>query len=146
MPPVDPVVTTALSTPATVPVPAEIAPARTPAPASKPKRLIAAPPPANRGERGGEANVTAALCTFRATPEFPTAARLARHQGTVIVLVLLDASARVSEVRIAKSSGFPLLDAAAQNAARRCRFRPATRGGAPIASEVRVPYTFRLDR
>lgn len=145
--PVDPVVTTALSNPATVPTAAVPAPpVHTPAPASKPRRTIAAAPPLNRGERGGDARVTSALCTFRATPEFPTAARLARNQGTVIVVVVLDAAARIGDVRIAKSSGFPLLDAAAQSAARRCRFRPATRGGAPIASEVRVPYTFRLDR
>ncbi len=44
-----------------------------------------------------------------------------------------------------KSSGFPRLDAAAQDAVTRWRFVPARRGDEAIESSVVVPITFALD-
>lgn len=108
-----------------------------------PGRKIAAAP-ARRGSAEGDKSLSPAVCTYRATPEFPAAARRERRQGAVVVLVRLDADGRVESARLATSSGDARLDAAALAAARRCRFRAATRNGMPVASEVRVPYTFQL--
>lgn len=104
----------------------------------------AAPAAPGRGEPTGTRNFSSAVCTFRASPEFPAAARAERKRGTVVIVVQLDATGRVQSARVATSSGDARLDAAALSAAQRSRFRPATRDGAPVASEVRIPYTFAL--
>ena len=64
----------------------------------------------------------------------------------VLVSVEVGTDGRASDVTLARSSGFPLLDAAALQAVRRWRFEPAQAGGLPVSSRVEVPVRFSLAR
>lgn len=60
----------------------------------------------------------------------------------VILLLNIDVEGRVTEVRIAKSSGDEGLDDAARWVGERMRFNPAVHDGKPVAALVEVPVTF----
>ena len=75
---------------------------------------------------------------------YPPESERRGEQGTVVLLLEVDAQGRVAEVTVLSSSGYRALDRAAIEAARRWRFRPALRGGLPVESTVRAPVTFRL--
>jgi len=77
-------------------------------------------------------------------PRYPALARRRHYTGTVILEVLVDAKGLASEVRVASSSGYALLDEAALTAVRRWQFAPGTEGGRPTAMRVKVPIRFRL--
>lgn len=80
-------------------------------------------------------------------PTYPEAARAARQQGVVMLLVNVDASGNVASVRIARSSGFPLLDERARSTvAGSWKFKPARANGVPIGSSVTIPIRFTLGR
>ena len=65
--------------------------------------------------------------------------------GTDLLDVLVAADGRARDVRIERSSGFPLLDDAAVATVRRSwRFIPAKRDGVSVESRVTVPIRFRL--
>jgi protein TonB len=61
-------------------------------------------------------------------------------QGTVELLFRIAADGSVEAVEIARSSGFPVLDAAAQQTIRRAAPYPRVTGW------VRLPLTYRLDQ
>ena len=77
-------------------------------------------------------------------PDYPRGARLRGEQGNVVLELSVDERGAVSDVRIASSSGYPELDAAAERAARSARFNPAKSGGRAVASEARLTLTFKL--
>lgn len=77
-------------------------------------------------------------------PHYPTLARRRGIEGTVTLEVRVRADGLPERVAIAHSSGSGLLDAAALEAVRRWRFRPARRAGEPVDGDVTVPITFRL--
>ncbi|MFQ3671429.1 MAG: energy transducer TonB [Verrucomicrobiia bacterium] len=78
-------------------------------------------------------------------PPYPPEAKRLRQQGTVTLLVDVTPDGRADRVTLRSSSGFPLLDQAAQAAVARWRFQPATIGGIRVASQVIVPIRFELD-
>jgi periplasmic protein TonB len=89
---------------------------------------------------------TAARLLDAPHPAYPDAARDAGIQGTVVLEADVDEDGAVTAVRVAIPSGSDLLDRAAAEAVRRWRFAPATCGGAPVATTVRIPpIRFRLD-
>ncbi len=73
-------------------------------------------------------------------PEYPEEARRRGLHGTVVVEFLIDASGRVSRARVVQS--IPELDGAALDCVRTWRFKPALRGGKPIATTARAPLRF----
>ena len=79
-------------------------------------------------------------------PEYPAEARLAGQEGVVILLMLCDATGRVQDAWVEKSSGHPLLDEAALEAARKWTFVPAVEGGVAVAGYVHRPVRFSLAR
>jgi len=80
-------------------------------------------------------------------PAYPEAARAAKQQGVVTLLVNVDAGGGVNGVRITRSSGFPLLDERARSTvAGSWKFKPAKANGVPIASSVSIPIRFTLER
>lgn len=80
-------------------------------------------------------------------PAYPEAARAAKQQGVVLLRVGVTAQGAVGNVRIVRSSGFPLLDERARSTvAERWSFRPAKAGGVAVASEVSIPIRFTLVR
>lgn len=78
-------------------------------------------------------------------PSFPEASRRRGEEGVVRVELLVDPTGRVADVRILESSGFSALDAAAVQAVREWRFRPAQRAGLPVAGSITTAVHFRLE-
>ncbi len=79
-------------------------------------------------------------------PDYPEVARQQHQEGVVLVSVEVGTDGRASDVTLARSSGFPLLDTVALQAVRRWRFEPAQVGGLPVSSRVDVPVRFSLSR
>ncbi len=78
-------------------------------------------------------------------PRYPDRAAAQRLQGTTWLDVDVTARGEVGGVRVASSSGHPILDAAAVRAVRSTwRYEPARVGGRPKAMTVRVYVRFRL--
>jgi protein TonB len=64
----------------------------------------------------------------------------------VLLEVHVLATGGVGDLRIKRSSGFPLLDEAAMAAVKAWRFVPASRAGQPIAYWYTLPIDFSLER
>jgi protein TonB len=136
--------------PLALPVVAEVIPRATaetqsgPAAPPLPEEPVTSQPPA-RGAEGPVTNLAEAYFRRRVLPEYPREARNAGQAGTVIVRVEIDADGRPARVEIARSSGFPLLDEAAAEAARRSRYFPAIQQGRPVPTETEIPYRFVIE-
>jgi periplasmic protein TonB len=63
-------------------------------------------------------------------------------QGTVTVEVLIDEQGAVAHAEVRES--IPALDAAALATVRQWQFRPAMKGGRPVATTATAPVTFRI--
>jgi protein TonB len=77
--------------------------------------------------------------------EYPRASKSMGEEGTVMLHVLVNEKGRAESVDIQKSSGFPRLDEAGRQAARRALFRPYTEDGKAIRVYANVPITFKLE-
>ncbi len=77
-------------------------------------------------------------------PDYPADARRRGEEGVVRLALQIAPDGTVTAAEIADSSGFPALDRAAAEAARRWRFRPATRAGRPVAATLPTTVHFRL--
>ncbi len=80
----------------------------------------------------------------QSTISYPTAARVAKHEGDVHLLLDVDAQGRITQTSIAQSSGDRDLDRAALKAAKRWRFTPAKRGNQAIPHQYLQIISFRL--
>jgi TonB family protein len=88
----------------------------------------------------------AAVVDFRTCPMpiYPIDELRARHTGTVKLNFLVSIDGVVKKAEIATSSGFPGLDQAAMVSLVRCRFKPATSGGAPVETWSPVQYVWSM--
>jgi TonB family protein len=75
-------------------------------------------------------------------PYYPTEAKRAGAQGTVVVRILVDEEGRVVEATAV--SGHPLLRDAAVSAARNARFTPTRLSGQPVKVSGVITYNFVL--
>lgn len=75
---------------------------------------------------------------------YPPEARRQGREGEVLLDVEIDATGRVSAVRVVRGL-VPELDAAAARALRTCRFSPAEQTGTPVATRIRYTYTFVIE-
>ncbi|MEE8305270.1 MAG: energy transducer TonB, partial [Candidatus Tectomicrobia bacterium] len=66
-------------------------------------------------------------------------------QGTVVLDIAMLADGTIGAVKIAESSGYPLLDAAAQKAVKKWQHIPVQHNGVPVARRANLPIRFRLD-
>lgn len=99
------------------------------------------PPPGDPLEVTGE--VVAPVKVEAPLPRYTEAARRVRLEGTVILEAVIDEEGRVTGVEVLQ--GMPLgLTAAAEAAARRWRFEPATLHGRPVPVYWRLTVAFRL--
>jgi protein TonB len=94
----------------------------------------------------GDDRTTPPQYDFIPPPRYPDLARRRGWQGTVLLVVKIDASGRVTDVAVEESSGYELLDAAAVGAVRRWRYKPAIGRNGPVATTELQPVTFRLPR
>lgn len=79
--------------------------------------------------------------SFAPALAYPPEALGTGASGTVGLLVTVSAEGQVSAVEVASSAG-PVFDRAAIDNVRAWRFTPASRGGRPVPSRIRVPVTF----
>lgn len=81
---------------------------------------------------------------YNPPPDYPLAMREQGIAGVVWLRVWVDGEGRPGEVRLARGSGYRLLDDAAMRAVRDWRFVPARSGDQAIASWVEFPIRFAL--
>lgn len=77
-------------------------------------------------------------------PEYPRLARRRGYEGAVIMEVLVTRQGRVEDLRLFRSSGYPILDRAAMAAVKGWVFEPGRRGEERVEMWVKVPVRFRL--
>ncbi len=103
-----------------------------------------APPPADVTEVEVPPRLVRQPSSLELRALYPEAARRDGVEGDVRLELLVSETGAVTEVRVLTRAGHGF-DEVAPQAARRIVFRPAERGGRPVA--VRIPWTlkFRLD-
>jgi protein TonB len=111
-----------------------------------PVRREAAAPPAPAPTRPAPApSPASAPAAVRAPPaRYPVVARRRGLEGDTVLRLRVDERGAVAEVHVETSSGHPILDRAAMDAARAWRFAPGLRDGRPEPRWIRLPVRFRL--
>jgi TonB family protein len=79
-------------------------------------------------------------------PDYPLLARQQGWEGSVTLRLELVADGTIGTVQIASSSGHPLLDTAAETAAKTWTHVPATQDGVAVTRWVDITLTFTLDK
>lgn len=77
-------------------------------------------------------------------PRYPPSAARSGIEGTVVLIIDVDASGNVTNVSVEKSSRNRDLDRAAMEAARKWRFNAGQSNGQKVAGRVRVPVDFSM--
>lgn len=93
---------------------------------------------------GNSSGDSGASYRFNPAPRYPQKARRLRHEGLVVLRAKVSGSGKIDGLRVAATSGFPELDAAAEQTVWKWRFNPAMQEGRPVGSEVEVPIRFSL--
>jgi protein TonB len=113
-----------------------------PPPAPKP---VVIPPPQPKPPTEEYVPVTQPNFVVQATHVYPTEAARRHQQGTVVLMLYVNGSGTLDKIEIVKSSGFPLLDAAAIREMKLSKFEPAMDGAIPIRSRAQASVTYRLE-
>jgi TonB family protein len=101
-------------------------------------------PPICRGnESDAPGCITAPHATYSPDPKYPKKERKARHSGTVVLDLVVDADGLPRDVKVSHQLS-PEFDEAAIDAVKTWTFSPASRDGKPIATEIKVEVNFRL--
>jgi TonB family protein len=79
-----------------------------------------------------------------ADPVYPPEARQRGNEGETLVSGLVSPEGDLLEVKIAESSGYADMDAAALTAMRQSTVTPAVSSGSPVACWIQVPFRFSL--
>lgn len=90
---------------------------------------------------GGE--VSAPIPIYKPEPEYSEDARKAKFSGTVLLSVVIDANGNTRDIHVIRPLGLGL-DEKAIEAVSRWRFRPAAKGGHPVAVQAQIEVNFRL--
>lgn len=77
-------------------------------------------------------------------PEFPPTLKAQGLESDVEVLVFIDATGKVTLVKLLHESPYPEFNEAAKKAALAQAWEPATRNGEPMASTKKYSYRFRI--
>jgi protein TonB len=115
----------------------------------EPEEVIEKPPPRPEPieaapEPPGAVVEAVPLEFVNAAPEYPALARRRGWEGTVVLRVRVDKNGHPADVEVSESSGYRMLDDAAQRAVRQWRFQPARSGAVSFASTVNIPVRFQL--
>ncbi len=79
-------------------------------------------------------------------PEYPTLARNAGIEGTIILKITVDEKGRVIRAVVLKSAAQGIFDQAAIKAAEQWIFDPAEQSGNPVKATITVPLEFVLNQ
>ena len=79
----------------------------------------------------------------RAEPEYPESKKTAHESAEVELKLTIDESGAVSDVEVTSSAGEEF-DVAAIDAARKLKFKPATRDGQPIVARIPFRFVFKV--
>jgi TonB family protein len=80
---------------------------------------------------------------YKIEPEYSEEARKAKYSGTVLLSVVIDANGNTRDIHVVRPLGLGL-DEKAIEAVAKWRFRPAMKGGHPVAVQAQVEVNFRL--
>jgi protein TonB len=117
--------------------------------ASLEKQLEAAPPPPPVEEPENQvyhvtSRITPPVLISKVQPDYPPAERRAGREGTVVVTAVVDKDGQLRDPKVIRSVS-PVLDAAAVQAVRRWRYRPARLDDRNVAVYTVVRLAFTLD-
>jgi protein TonB len=84
------------------------------------------------------------LSNIEGVEHFPPSAKKLGIEGEVFLTVTVESDGSVSSVQVVSGPGYGL-DEAAKEALLGARFRPATKGGLPVATDIHWKYTFALN-
>jgi protein TonB len=102
------------------------------------------PPPAALEEPPGELAYTPPRLLSLPDPSYPRMAERLRVEATVLLRVRVSSRGRVLDAEpIGEEVGYGFENEAVR-AARRARFEPARRDGAPVTADTRLAVQFRL--
>ncbi|HKD86036.1 MAG TPA: energy transducer TonB [Terriglobales bacterium] len=87
--------------------------------------------------------VSPPLATYTPDPDYTEEARKSKHQGTVILWIVVGPDGRVWDIKLRRSLGMGLDEKAAE-AVRKWRFQPGMKDGHPVAVQVNVEVNFRM--
>ncbi len=109
-------------------------------------RMDAGTGPGEWGGIGGSVfrvgcDVSAPQVVFKVDPAYSEQARKAKHEGTVVLNLVVQRDGLVRNVRVVQSLG---LDEKAIEAVQKWRFRPGMKSGEPVDVAAIVEVTFRL--
>jgi TonB family protein len=90
---------------------------------------------------GGD--VSAPVPTYRPNPTYTDKARLVRHQGMIVLWIVIDSEGDVERASVERSLGLGL-DQSALHAVRTWKFKPADRNGKPVPVRIPVEVSFRM--
>jgi TonB family protein len=80
---------------------------------------------------------------YQPNPEFSDQARVAKFQGVVMLMLVVDDKGTATNVRILQPLGYGLDEKAVQ-AVSGWKFKPAEKDGQPVAAEIAVEVSFHL--
>uniref|UniRef100_UPI0025999877 energy transducer TonB n=1 Tax=uncultured Pseudoxanthomonas sp. TaxID=281701 RepID=UPI0025999877 len=129
--------------PTPVPPPPEAPPVEVPDPRPVDTYTPPAPPapPAPSPDIGASVDISSKNMN---PPRYPPSAARSGIEGTVVLIIDVDASGNVTNVSVEKSSRNRDLDRAAMEAARKWRFNAGQSNGQKVAGRVRVPVDFSM--
>ena len=87
--------------------------------------------------------VTAPIPIFKPEPPYSEEARKAKYQGTVVLMIVVDAQGNVTDCKVVRPLGLGL-DEKATETVRTWKFKPAMRNASPVPVRVIVEVSFRL--
>jgi periplasmic protein TonB len=87
--------------------------------------------------------VSAPVVIYKPEPEYSEEARKVKHQGVVLLQVIVGADGRPREMRVVRPLGMGL-DEKALDAVKTWRFEPAKKDGVPVAVVVNIEVGFNL--
>ncbi len=80
---------------------------------------------------------------YKPEPEYSEEARKAKYSGTVLLSLVIDEHGNTRDIHVVRPLGLGL-DEKAIEAVAKWRFRPAMKGGRPVAVQAQVEVNFRL--
>jgi TonB family protein len=87
--------------------------------------------------------VSSPTLLFKVEPEYSEEARKAKHQGTVVLAVIIDSNGQARDLRVVRAIGLGL-DEKAIEAVQKWRFKPGLKDGRPVAVQATIEVNFRL--